>query len=111
MIDCSSLLTSAAPVEVDFVYVDGPPVTDETGRNFACVDVLEALERGVRPGAVMVDKGEPTVTTLLEHPVVQAEYEAVFAREYGRSALPSWREALRFRPHHVFTLRNGAPGP
>jgi hypothetical protein len=105
--------TMPVPDEVDFVYIDGPPAKDDAQRNFACIDVLEALERGTRPSAIMIDGREPTVTALLEHPVVQAEYEAVFARPTGgrpsRSGLPSWRESLRFRPHHIFTLRNGGP--
>lgn len=100
---------SPVPDDADFVYVDGPPSKDDGGRNFACVDVLEALERGARPGTIMVDGRKPTVAALREHPVVQTEYEAVFAREDGRADRLSWREALVFRPHHVFTLRDGHP--
>jgi predicted O-methyltransferase YrrM len=99
--------TAPIPDDVDFVYVDGPPAKDETGRRFACVDILEALDRGARPGTIMVDGREQTVSALLMHPAVQGEYEVDFQRGSGRSGLPAWRESLRFRPHHIFTLRNG----
>lgn len=93
------------PDDVDFVYVDGPPTKDKSGRVHPCIDVLDALDRGARPRVILVDGRDPTLAALRGHSVVAAEYDVQIGQRSRHAKLPSWRDRLRFRPHHVLVRR------
>ena len=98
--------TQPIPLDVDFVYVDGPPCVLESGRKVANDDVIRLFEAGGRPRTIVVDGRFETVDLILQHPVGQT-YDFRASHEYGiHKGL--WRDTLRGREHSVFQLRDAS---
>lgn len=104
--EASTGFTQPIPLDVDFVYVDGPPCVLESGRKVANDDVIRLFEAGGRPRTIVVDGRFETVDLILQHPVGQT-YDFHASHEYGiHKGL--WRDTLRGREHSVFRLRRAS---
>jgi hypothetical protein len=73
-------------VDVDFVYVDGPPCRLEDGRKVPNDDVVRLFDAGGWPRVIVVDGRIDTVDLIRFHP-------------------EGWR--YRFLPSFVYCLRRG----
>lgn len=85
------------PVDVDFVYVDGPPCRLEDGRKVPNDDVVRLFDAGGRPRVIVVDGRLDTVDLIRFHPEGR-RYRFLPSLVYClRRGL--WRQGLAAREH------------
>jgi hypothetical protein len=102
--EASTGFSLPVPLDVDFVYVDGPPCVLESGRKVPNDDVIRLFDAGGRPRTIVVDGRIETVETIRRHPVGQ-DYEFQASHDYGIHN-GHLLDTLRGREHSVFRRRS-----
>jgi hypothetical protein len=94
--------TDPLPLDVDFVYVDGPPCRLEDGRKVPNDDVTRLLDAGGLPQVIVIDGRLETVDLIRAHPRA-SNYRFVPSYVYSlRRGM--WRDAIA-RSEHTLLIR------
>ncbi len=95
------------PSDADFIYVDGPDARVE-GRLVPCIDVLHALEAGIRPATIIVSQRHATVSALCSFNILREEYDFLPSADYSLERR-NLMAALLFRRHTQFLKKAAVP--